>query len=135
MALPLPNLTEQLLLLFLIITFLQSGLDKLLDWKGNLGWLKGHFSDTPFRHVVPILLGTLLAIELAAGALCILGLAQMYLTGSTTLALYGAITSCVALLMLLFGQRMAKDYEGAKTIVIYFIPTIFLIFLLQSEYQ
>ena len=33
--------TESILLVFLIITFLQSGLDKLLDWKGNLTWLSG----------------------------------------------------------------------------------------------
>jgi hypothetical protein len=26
--------------------------------------------------------------------------------------------------MLLFGQRLAKDYDGARTIVIYFIPAV-----------
>ena len=35
--------TEILLLLFLAITFVQSGLDKILDWKGNLSWLKRSF--------------------------------------------------------------------------------------------
>jgi hypothetical protein len=34
--------------------------------------------------------------------------------------------------MLLFGQRVAKDYEGARTIAVYFIPSIFLVFLLQG---
>ena len=29
------NATEILLLLFLIVTFLQSGVDKVTDWKGN----------------------------------------------------------------------------------------------------
>ena len=29
-----------LLLAFLAITFLQSGLDKILDWNGNVSWLK-----------------------------------------------------------------------------------------------
>ncbi|MDX1365844.1 MAG: DoxX family protein, partial [Arenibacter latericius] len=33
--------------------------------------------------------------------------------------------------MLLLGQRIAKDYDGARTIAIYFIPTVFLVFLLQ----
>jgi hypothetical protein len=33
--------------------------------------------------------------------------------------------------MLLFGQRMAKDYDGAKTIAVYFIPAVFLVYLLQ----
>jgi uncharacterized membrane protein YphA (DoxX/SURF4 family) len=131
MKLLMDNATEILLLIFLIITFLQSGIDKLMDWKGNLSWLKGHFSETPFKNMVPLLLGTVLVTELVAGVLCLLGIVQFLMNKGTSLAYYGAIISCVALLMLLLGQRIAKDYEGAKTIAIYFIPAIFLVFLLQ----
>jgi uncharacterized membrane protein YphA (DoxX/SURF4 family) len=123
--------TEILLLLFLIITFLQSGIDKITDWKGNLGWLTGHFSETPFKNMVPLLLGTVLVTEVVAGIFCLLGVIQLLLSQDPTLAFYGAILSCIALLMLLFGQRIAKDYEGARTIAVYFIPAIFLVFLLQ----
>ncbi len=122
---------EILLLIFLIVTFLQSGIDKIIDWNGNLGWLKGHFSKTPLKNMVPLLLGTVLLTEMVAGILCFIGLVQMATTGNTIMALYGAILSCLALLMLLFGQRIAKDYEGARTIAVYFIPAIFLVFLLQ----
>ena len=125
------NATKILLLLFLIITFLQSGLDKVLDWKGNLSWLKGHFAKSPLGGMVPFLLGILMLIETAAALICALGLCQLLATGQQTVALYGAILSCVALLMLLFGQRMAKDYDGARTVVIYLVPAIFLVFLLQ----
>ena len=38
------NLTVLILLAFLCITFIQSALDKLINWKGNLEWLKGHFN-------------------------------------------------------------------------------------------
>lgn len=131
MKLLMDNATEILLLIFLIITFLQSGIDKLMDWKGNLSWLKGHFSETPFKNMVPLLLGTVLITEIVAGVLCLLGIVQFLVNKGTSLAYYGAIISCVALLMLLLGQRIAKDYEGAKTIAIYFIPAIFLVFLLQ----
>ena len=31
--------TEVLILFFLIVTFLQSGIDKLLDWKGNVSFI------------------------------------------------------------------------------------------------
>ncbi|MFT5736306.1 MAG: putative membrane protein YphA (DoxX/SURF4 family) [Maribacter sp.] len=127
----LTHATEILLLLFLIITFLQSGIDKITDWKGNLGWLTGHFSETPFKNMVPLLLGTILVTEVFAGVLCLLGVIQLLLSQDPTLALYGTILSCITLLMLLFGQRIAKDYEGARTIAVYFIPTIFLVFLLQ----
>ena len=123
---------EILLLLFLIITFLQSSIDKVFDWNGNLSWLTAHFADTPLKNAVPILLGTVLLAEMAAGTLCAVGLYQIVIMGKSGIAFYGAIMSCVSLLMLLFGQRMAKDYEGAKTISVYFIPAIFLVFLLQG---
>ena len=124
--------TEILLLLFLVITFVQSGLDKIMDWNGNLSWLKGHFAESPLKNMVPLLLGIILIIELITGVLCGIGVYQFIISGESTLAFYGAILACIALLMLLFGQRMAKDYDGARTIVIYFIPAIFLVFLLQS---
>lgn len=123
---------EILILLFLIITFLQSGIDKLTDWGGNLSWLKGHFKDTPMKSIVPLMLGTVLLAEVSAGILCIIGIYQFATSGESTMALYGAILSCITLLMLLFGQRMAKDYAGAMTIAVYFVPAIFLVFLLQS---
>lgn len=128
----LTNATEILILLFLIITFLQSGYDKIADWKGNVSWLKGHFGETPLKNMVPALLGVILVTEIIAGVLCILGIYQLYSKGTSLLALYGAVLSCVVLLMLLFGQRVAKDYDGARTIAIYFIPAVFLVFLLQG---
>ena len=128
----LAHATEILLLLFLIITFLQSALDKVFEWESNLSWLKSHFSDTLFKNTVPFLLAILLVMEMLAGILCAVGMYQIVVMDSSSIALYGAIVSCIALLMLLFGQRIAKDYEGAKTIAVYFIPAIFLVFILQS---
>lgn len=126
------NATEILILLFLIITFLQSGIDKVIDWKGNLSWLTGHFSGTPLQKTVPALLGVVLVTEILAGVLCALGLYEIMYSGGKEMGFLGAVISCIALLMLLFGQRIAKDYEGAKTIAIYFVPAIFLVFLMQG---
>lgn len=125
------NATELLLLLFLIITFVQSAFDKILDWKGNISWLNGHFKDTPFQNKVPLLLGTVLITEIVAGVLCLVGFYMLTTSGENSWALAGAVVACLALLMLLLGQRIAKDYDGARTIAIYFIPTVFLVFLLQ----
>ena len=125
------NATETILLVFLIITFLQSGIDKVMDWKGNLSWLIGHFSKSPFKNIVTPMLALLTIIEIAAGILCLIGVFHLLMHDNKLFALYGALVSCTALLMLLFGQRIAKDYEGAKTIVIYLIPSMFLLFLLQ----
>jgi uncharacterized membrane protein YphA (DoxX/SURF4 family) len=123
--------TEILLLVFLSITFLQSGLDKLFNYTGNLQWLQGHFSKSPLKRMVPALLMVLTLTELLAGILCVAGIIQLLAASGTQWALWGSITSCIALLMLLFGQRLAQDYAGAQTIVIYFVPAVFLVFLLQ----
>ncbi|WP_297760189.1 DoxX family protein [uncultured Muriicola sp.] len=125
------NITVLLLLLFLVITFLQSGIDKMIDWKGNLDWLTGHFSQTPFKKMVPLMLFIVLVMEVLAGLFSGIGFVQILLSGESVFAFFGGVLACITLLMLLFGQRMAKDYEGAKTIVIYFIPAILLVFLLQ----
>ncbi|MEY8020382.1 DoxX family protein [Muriicola sp. E247] len=133
MEIVLQNLAVLLLLLFIIITFLQSGMDKVVDWKGNLSWLKGHFSKSPFRNVVPLLLLIITCMELIAGVLCLIGFIQIISSEDFFLAQIGAIIAGLSLLMLLLGQRIAKDYEGAKTIVIYFIPVIILLVLLQMN--
>jgi len=125
------NAPEIVLLIFLIITFLQSGIDKVVAWNGNLGWLKEHFSKSVLKNSVPALLGIVTLVELAAGILSITGLVHLLLHNTKSFALYGALTSCFALLLLFFGQRIAKDYEGAKTLVIYLVPAVFLLFLLQ----
>ena len=125
------KITILILLAFLVVTFLQSGLDKLMDWKGNLAFLTGHFSATFMKGMVPLLLAVILILEIAAGVLSIAGIVEVLWYQSTTLALYGACLSCIVLLMLLFGQRIAKDYDGARTIVIYLMPTIFTVFLLS----
>ena len=40
---------------FLAILFLQSGIDKVVDRRGNLEWLKGHFAKSPLAGMVPLL--------------------------------------------------------------------------------
>lgn len=125
------NAAVILLLAFLAITFLQSSTDKILDWKGNLQWLTSHFAKTPFKNLVPSLLSLVLLMEAAAGILCVLGIVETLMGFSAGLGFSGAVVACGALLMLLLGQRIAKDYDGARTIVIYFVPAIFLVFLLQ----
>ncbi|MEA1786465.1 DoxX family protein [Arenibacter sp. GZD96] len=125
------NATEISILLFLCITFAQSGIDKIIDWEGNLSWLKSHFKKTIFKTSIPLLLGILIVLEMASGLLSALGIVKLVLDGTQTIALYAALFSVFSFLLLLLGQRIAKDYDGARTIAIYFIPAVFLLFLLQ----
>ena len=105
---------------FWSIIFLQSGLDKIFDFKGNLSWLEGHFAKSALKPFVKVMLITLTAVEFLAGVLSLFGLITFLLSENIFWIQQGIIVSMLALLMLIFGQRVAKDYEGAKTIAIYF---------------
>lgn len=125
------NAASILLLAFLAITFIQSGYDKLFYWKDNLDFLKGHFAKTQLKNLVHLALLNILVLELISGILCVVGGIELFVSNGRTFGLYGAIFSCITLLMLLFGQRLAKDYDGARTIVIYFIPAVMAVLLLN----
>lgn len=111
------------------ILFIQSGLDKVFDWKGNLEWLTGHFSKTFLGGFVPVLLATITVSEIATGFLSAAGIIYFLAAGSLNLIFYAAVLGALSLLALFFGQRIAKDYPGAGSIVPYFILTLILIYL------
>jgi hypothetical protein len=67
---------------------------------------------------------TVTMLEVIAGVLCLIGIGDFIFNDSSFVGLLGLITGSLALLVLLFGQRVAKNYEGAKTIAIYFILAI-----------
>ncbi|MES2545328.1 MAG: DoxX family protein [Bacteroidota bacterium] len=121
------NVASILILVFLAVSFIQSGYDKLFHWQENVDWLKVHFAKTALRNVVPLALANILVLELIAGVLCTVGAIELYMHHGRTFGFYGGIFSCITLIMLLFGQRLAKDYDGARTIVIYFIPAVILV--------
>lgn len=126
------NIPVYLILIFTIITFLQSGLDKMLNWSGNYEWLTGHFKGTFMGGMVSLLLGIILVLEVITGLLALAAILTLYLNDDLTMALWSLVLAAVTLLMLLFGQRVANDYAGAFTIVGYFIVTIFGIFLVTA---
>jgi len=101
------------------IVFLQSGIDKVIDRKGNLDWLKGHFKDSILKSTVSLNLTIITVLEIIAGLISLGGVIYYLVSGSDFWIEQGLILSMITLMMLLFGQRVAKDYEGAKTIVIY----------------
>lgn len=123
------NLPALLGALMLGILFIQSGLDKVFDWKGNLEWLTGHFEKTFLGGFVPFLLTTITVSEVATGFLSAAGIIYFLVSGSLALVFYAAVLGALSLLALFFGQRIAKDYPGAAVIVPYFILTLILIYL------
>ena len=125
------NVAPILVLILLAVTFIQSGYEKIMDWSGNVTWLKEHFAKTRLKNHVPLALFHLLVLELISGILCIVGCIQLLVNNERTFGLYGGIFSCISLIMMLFGQRLAKDYDGARTIVIYFLPAVMVVYWLS----
>ncbi|MEP6704281.1 MAG: DoxX family protein [Acidobacteriota bacterium] len=117
----LKNLPALFAALLISILFIQSGLDKVFDWKGNLGWLTGHFSKTFLAPMVPMMLATITAMELVTGTLAGIGIIFFLATGSLTLVFWASVIGATSIAALFFGQRVAKDYPGAAVLVPYFI--------------
>jgi hypothetical protein len=113
-------LIRLLVLVFMSILFVQSAMDKLLNFKGNQQWIDGYFAKSIFNGQTKILLLVLTLIESSAGLLCLIG---VFFSKNTTnpLGFYGLFLSSVAFLSLFLGQRIAKDYAGAANIPGYFV--------------
>lgn len=107
---------------FFAIVFVQSAADKVLDREGNLGYFRDHFKNSPFPpEVIPFLLKMLTLVEASAGVLCVLGiLTGGFVERGMSAAAWGVWMSGFALLCLLAGQRLAKDYAGAAVVAAYF---------------
>ena len=108
-------------LAFFFIVFIQSGVDKIYDHKGNLAFLNDLFKNYFSPPLIAFALIVVTVFELISGILCIIGIVDFIFNKSNFIGLLGLIIGSFALLILLFGQRIAKNYDGAKTIAIYFI--------------
>ena len=109
---------------FLGVAMVQSGVDKITDWKGNHSWLVSHFFNSFLAPFVTPMLGTVTALETIGGLLLLFGAGNGLINGDTYYVLCGLLVIAINLLALFFGQRIAKDYEGAAVLVNYFILTI-----------
>lgn len=115
---------------FLAVLFLQSGIDKVVDRRGNLEFFQSHFAKSLLAGIAPLLITIITVLEIAAGALSAIGCVLIVVTHDPTVAFYGAVISALSILSLFFGQRMAKDYAGAAILVPYFLLCLAAIYLL-----
>ncbi len=117
------KIIESFIAAFFTILFIQSGLDKVINWKDELAFNKEHFSKTFLKPFIPLLLGILTVLELSSGLLSVTGLVSLWM-GSGILYCYACCLCAVTLLCLFSGQRIAKDYGGAQALVAYFIVAL-----------
>ena len=113
-----------LILCFFTIVFVQSGLDKILDKKGNLNYLNSLLKPFFSSLLIRFAFYSVTTLELASGLFCLAGLVEYFFYSSSFFGLIGLVVGSLALLVLLFGQRVSKNYDGAKTLAVYFILAI-----------
>lgn len=117
------GLVRILFALMIAILFLQSGIDKIVNYQGEKSFYKEHFKDSVLAGSVGLLMPVITLFEVAAGAVTAIGLVLFLVNGSTTLACLGTLLATLAITQLFLGQRVAKDYAGAAVLVPYFFLT------------
>ncbi len=118
---------------FLAILFLQSGIDKVVDRRGNRAYLDQHFAKSPLAGTVGVMFVVITILEVSAGALSGMGCVVLILTRDPTVAFLGAVVGAINLCALFFGQRVARDYVGAAALVPYFLLVLSAIYLLAEH--
>jgi len=108
----------------LVILWLQSGIDKLTDFKGNYEWIKGQFAKSPLKGVTKLLLVTLTLLELSAGLAGIAAIAEIWIFKTWNFAFVACLLSMASLCALFFGQRLSKEYGGAASLMGYMTYTV-----------
>tara|TARA_B100001741_G_scaffold61587_1_gene48504 strand:- start:646 stop:1149 length:504 start_codon:yes stop_codon:yes gene_type:complete len=115
------ELCQIFIAIFLFIAFFQSGLDKVIDRKGNLEFLKTHFLESPLFKIIPIMLSVLTFLEIIGSLMLGYGVYYAFVNRSTLWIFYGFVLIAITIIILFAGQRIVKDYLGAADLVPYFI--------------
>jgi DoxX len=118
------TLVKALVPAFMAILFLQSGLNKVFNYQGNLSYITDYFKNTPLSKTTGLLFPTITILEVAAGVLSALGGIMLFVDGSEVVAYWGLVVSAVSFLCLFFGQRIANDYGAAASMAGYFVVNV-----------
>ena len=117
-------LCQILIAIVFIITFIQSGVDKVIDREGNLIYFKDHFSNSILKNYTSIMLTFITLFELICGSALIYGVYFSFVERTTLWIFYGFVMCIINLILLFLGQRIAKDYIGASNLIPYIMLVV-----------
>ena len=117
---------------FLGIVMTQSGFDKIFNWEGELDFITGKFSKTPLANFSTFGLIQVTIFEILSGLLSLFGSIMALFYNDYSYGIMGLILATASLAILMLGQRLSKDYEGAAVLVPYYILTMFGLFVYTS---
>ena len=113
---------------FFAILFLQSGIDKATDWKGNLEYHTKQFANSPLKNFALPMLVVITVMEISCGFMSLSGIILFLARHDSQIAFYADCLASINFLCLFFGLRLSKDYRGAAGLVPYFIVSLLAIF-------
>lgn len=120
-------------LLIFAIVWLQSGVSKLIGFKGELAYFNQQFKSTwGIKHMVKESLVLITVLEIGSGLIQIAAIYSLWASQDLILCYWAGLTNLFTLFTLITGQRMAKDYAGAQGIMVYIVAAMILLFILHS---
>jgi putative oxidoreductase len=115
--------------IFSAILFLQSGLNKVFEFRENRDYIQSFLSKTFLSPVSLLLFITITILEVATGVISVIGVFFYLQKNDKSFAILGLELGLLSILCLFLGQRIAKDYGGAASMVGYFIAIAFGLYL------
>ena len=119
--------------MFIGIVMAQSGLDKIFNWEGELDFITEKFSKTILSNFSTIGLIQVTILETLSGLLSLLGSIMVLFYDDKSYGIVGLILAAGSLCILMAGQRISKDYDGAAALVPYFLLTVIGLFMYSNN--
>lgn len=127
------NIALLFVLLFLSITFGYSACEKMTDFANSVAYYKSYFAKVFLTRCMKPILGFIIVIEIVTTIMLLYGIFEFSVGKLIFWGYYGVVLSSVVLLLFLLGQRLVKDYEGARGIALYFIICLIGLFLIENS--
>ena len=118
--------------MFIGIVMAQSGLDKIFNWEGELNFITEKFSKTILSNFSIIGLIQVTILETLSGLLSLLGSIMVLFYDDKSYGIVGLILAAGSFCILMAGQRISKDYDGAAALVPYFLLTMIGLFMYSN---
>lgn len=116
---------------FLCISYFFSAFEKIKNWNETIMYYNEMFKGKLSSKVILYSIYVIILVEVSSTLLFIYGNFSLIYSESKIVLQYALVTSAILLLILLCGLRIAKDYQGAAQIGIYFLVNTFGLYLIQ----
>lgn len=119
-----------LVAIILLITYSASFIEKLKNWNGTLTYYHKHFEKTIIQKFLRSGIILVILLELFCVLTITSGIYLNQYSGDTSFLEIGFYSSFILLSILLIGQRIAQDYQGSTSLIVYILLNIFGIYVL-----